>query len=58
MLWVFGPTVQLRVTASNLARRDYVTGSSLDDQDALTRETATTMAPTYLNLQFRLEIKV
>ena len=57
-LWVFGPTVQLRVTVSNLARRDYVTGSSVDDLDALKRETATTTAPTYVNLQFRLEIKL
>jgi len=58
VLWVFGPTLQLRVTVSNLARRDYVTGSSVDDLDAQTRETAITTAPTYVNVQFRLEIKL
>ena len=57
-LWVFGPTVQLRVSASNLAVRDYLTGSSVDDLDALSRETALTTAPTYLNVQVRLELKL
>jgi iron complex outermembrane receptor protein len=55
-LWVFSPTLRLRVTASNLAPRDYATGGSLDD--AGVRETSTTTAPTYLNLQLRLEIKL
>ncbi|MEP7297844.1 MAG: TonB-dependent receptor [Burkholderiales bacterium] len=57
-LWTFSPTLQLRVTATNLAPRDYVTGSGVDDAGALTRETATTVAPTYLNVQFRLEMKL
>ena len=60
-LWVFSPAVQLRVTASNLAPHDYLTGSSLDfdNLDGVpVRETATTVAPTYLNLQIRLEIKL
>ena len=51
-LWVFNPALQLRVTASNIAALDYVTGSALGS------ETSTTTAPTYLNLQFRLEIKL
>lgn len=60
-LWVFSPTVQVRVTASNLAPHDYLTGGSLDFDNlggVPVRETATTTAPTYLNLQMRLEIKL
>ncbi len=61
-LWVFNPRLQLRVTASNLKPRDYLTGGSVDGTDPFTavptRETTTTSAPTYLNLQFRLEIKL
>ncbi len=57
-LWVFGPTLQLRVSASNLNPRDYLTGGSVDDLDANVRETSRTTAPTYLNLQFRLEMKL
>ena len=51
-LWVFNPALQLRVTASNLAALDYVTGSALGS------EVATTTAPSYINLQVRLEIKL
>ena len=51
-LWVFSPALQLRVTASNIGARDYVTGSALGN------ETSTTTAPSYLNLQLRLEIKL
>ena len=57
-LWVIGPTVQLRLTASNPAPRDYLTGGSVDDLGANLRETSSTTAPTYLNLQLRLEIKL
>jgi iron complex outermembrane receptor protein len=57
-LWVFSPSVQLRVTASNLSPRDYFTGGSIDEPDANLRETTLTRAPTYLNLQLRLEIKL
>jgi iron complex outermembrane receptor protein len=55
-LWAFGPAAALRVTASNLAARDDVTGGSFDD--AGVRETSTTTAPTSLNLQIRLELKL
>lgn len=51
-LWVFNPALQLRVTASNLAALDYVTGSSLGS------EVSTTTAPSYINLQLRLEVKL
>ena len=60
-LWTFSPTVALRVTASNLAAADYVVGSAIDGTDlnnAAFRETSQTTSPTYLNVQFRLELKI
>jgi iron complex outermembrane receptor protein len=61
-VWVFSPTLQLRVTASNLNPREYLTGGSVDGTDPFTgvpiRETTVNAAPTYLNLQVRLEIKL
>jgi outer membrane receptor for ferrienterochelin and colicins len=55
-LWVFSPQMQLRISASNLDPRDYVTGGTFDD--AGVRETSNTTAPTSLNLQIRLELKL
>ncbi len=55
-LWVFSPTLQLRTSFSNLDPRDYVSGGSVVDGGV--RETSQTTAPTYLNLQVRLEIKL
>jgi outer membrane receptor for ferrienterochelin and colicins len=55
-LWVFSPTLQLRTTFSNLDPRDYITGASLTEGGV--RETSQTTAPTTLNLQLRLEIKL
>ena len=60
-LWVFNPAVQLRVTASNLNPFDYVTSGSVDGpnlQGIAVRETAQTTAPTYVNVQVRLELKL
>ena len=57
-LWVFNPTQQLRLTLSNLAPRDFVTSASQIDTSAGVRETSVTTAPTYLNVQLRLEIKL
>ena len=61
-LWVFGPAVQLRLTASNLSPRDYLTGGSTDGVEPSTalayRETSATTAPTFLNVQLRLELKL
>jgi iron complex outermembrane receptor protein len=61
-LWVFSPTLQLRATASNLDPRVYRTGAAVDGIDPVDgvpyRETTTTRAPTYLNFQVRLEIKL
>lgn len=61
VLWAFSPTAQVRITASNLAPRDYLTGGSLDFDNlnnVPVRETSTTTAPTYLNLQIKLELKL
>ena len=55
-LWVFSPSAQVRVTASNIGPRDYVTAGSIDA--AGVRETSTTTAPTFLNVQVRLELKL
>ena len=55
-LWVFDPTIQLRTTFSNIAPRDYLTGGSLDALGL--RETSQNTAPTFVNLQIRLEIKL
>ncbi len=55
-LWVFSPTVQLRTTFSNIDPRDYITGGSLDALGV--RETSVNTAPTFVNLQVRLEIKL
>ncbi|MBV9892328.1 MAG: TonB-dependent receptor, partial [Rhizobacter sp.] len=60
-LWTFNPRLALRLTFSNLDPRDYVTRSAVDGPDALNvavRETATTRAPTYINVQLRLEMKL
>ncbi|MEO7009177.1 MAG: TonB-dependent receptor, partial [Caldimonas sp.] len=55
-LWIFDPALRLRISASNLNPLDYVTGSTYDE--AGLRETSTTTAPTSLNLQLRLEMKL
>ena len=57
-LWTVSPTLQIRLTASNLDPRRYVTGSSVDDSGANLRESAQTVAPTYRNVQLRLEFKL
>ena len=55
-LWSVSPTFQVRLSASNLAVRDYVTGGFFNS--ATSRETTQTVAPTYLNVQLRLEFKL
>ena len=56
LLWTVNPALQVRLTASNLGARDDLTYGSLDD--AGVRETTTSLAPTYTNLQLRVEIKL
>ncbi len=55
-LWTVNPALQIRLTASNVDPRRYVTGSSVDDANL--RESAQTVAPTYRNVQLRLELKL
>jgi iron complex outermembrane receptor protein len=55
-LWSVSPTFQIRLTASNLVPRDYLTGGSFDD--VLARESTLTASPTYINVQLRLEFKL
>jgi iron complex outermembrane receptor protein len=55
-LWVFGPSAQLRLLASNLAAADYISASILDADGS--RERAGTTAETYVNWQLRLELKL
>ncbi len=60
-LWTFNPRYQLRVSVSNFAGRDYVTGGSLlstNAQGQTLRETTQTIAPSFVSLQARLEIKL
>jgi iron complex outermembrane receptor protein len=55
-LWRFDSARQLRLSASNLAPNDYLTGGSVTT-DAL-RETAQTTARSFVNWQLRLELKL
>jgi iron complex outermembrane receptor protein len=60
-LWTFKPGVALRLSASNLAARDYTTGDSLDFESSpgvFTRETSRTVATTYIQWLLRLELKL
>ncbi len=60
VLWVVNPTLQVRLTASNVDPHVYTTGRVVDDPlpGADARETSRTDAPTYLNVQLRLEFKL
>ncbi len=60
-LWTLQPGVQLRLSATNLAPRDYLTGGSLDFESApgvFTRETTRTVAASFTTWQLRLELKL
>ena len=60
-LWTFNPALALRLSFSNLDPHDYVTGSSFDGPDLQgvpVRESSQTRAPTFVNLQLRLEMKL
>ena len=56
VLCVLSPSAQVRLTASNLAPRDYLTGSSFEGADS--RETSETTTTSYINWQLRLELKL
>ena len=60
-LWIFSPSAQLRLSASNLLARDYLSGGSLlstQSSGLPIRSTTQSTAPSYLNLQARLELKL
>lgn len=60
-LWIFSPSAQLRLSASNLLARDYLSGGSLlssQSNGLPIRSTTQSTAPSYLNLQARLELKL
>jgi len=54
--WAVQPGTNLRLSASNLGPRDYVTGSLVDANGST--ENATTLARTTVNWQVRLEMKL
>ena len=61
VLWTVNPTSQLRISLGNLTPRDYVTTNTLDSSNAVgqvLRESVTNTAPSWLNLQVRLELKL
>jgi len=60
-VWTIDPAYQLRISASNFAPRQYITGGTLVSVNALgqsIRETTQTAAPSFVNVQIRLEIKL
>ncbi len=60
-LWTINPRYQLRMSVSNFAGRDYVTGGSLlstNPQGQTLRETTQSVAPSFMGLQARLEMKL
>ena len=60
-VWTFNPTLALRLSLSNIDPREYVVGSSFEGpnlQNVPTRETSQTTAPTFINVQLRLELKL
>jgi len=60
-LWTFSPKAQLRLSASNMLARDYLTGGTWlysNSNGIATRDTVQSTAPSYLNLQAKLELKL
>jgi outer membrane receptor for ferrienterochelin and colicins len=60
-LWTVSPDVALRLTASNLAARDFDNGSQADTADASgrpLRETVSAVGPSDVNWQLRVELKL
>jgi iron complex outermembrane receptor protein len=61
VIWIFSPSAQLRLSASNFSARNYLTGGNLltaNSSGQTVRETTQTTAPTFTNLQARLELKL
>ena len=61
VVWIFSPRAQLRVVASNFTGRNYLTGGTLQTSNTAgqaQRDTTLTTAPSYVNLQAKLELKL
>jgi iron complex outermembrane receptor protein len=61
VLWIFSPRAQLRVVASNFTGRDYLTGGTLLTSNSASqaqRDTTLTTAPSFVNWQAKLELKL
>ena len=59
-LWAWSPRAQFRVSASNVLARDYLSGGTRWSGAGAqaTRDTTQSTAPSYLNLQAKLELKL
>ena len=60
-VWTFNPALALRLSLSNIDPRDYVVGSAFEGpnlQNVPVLETSQTTAPTFINVQLRLELKL
>ncbi len=61
LVWAINPVYQLRISASNFAAREYLTGGSLTSVNPFgqsIRETTQTIAPSFVNVQIKLEMKL
>ncbi|MDH4480825.1 MAG: TonB-dependent receptor [Rhodoferax sp.] len=61
VIWILSPRAQLRLSASNFSARNYLTGANLLTTNSASqplREATQTTAPTYTNLQAKLELKL
>lgn len=61
VVWAIKPGYQLRISANNFAPREYLTGGTLLSVNPLgqtIRETTQTIAPSFVNVQVKLEIKL
>ena len=61
VLWTMSPKMQLRISANNFAGRDYVTGGtlmSLNSQGQTLRESTQSVAPSFVSVTAKLEIKL
>jgi iron complex outermembrane receptor protein len=60
-LWIFSPSLQLRLSASNFLPRKYPTGGTVLSNTLAglpTRDMTLTNPPSYVNYQARLELKL
>ena len=61
VVWIFSPHAQLRLVASNFTARNYLTGGTLmttNTAGQAQRDTTLTTAPSFVNWQAKLELKL